>query len=157
MNRVRQDVYLKPGEVYFGQGIGKVRTLLGSCVSITLWHRNSRFGGMCHFVLGSRGAGQGDGRYGDEAMELLATAIRKAGTHLEDYEAGIFGGGNMFPAAGNSGFRVGEQNIAMARALARRYDLNVVHEDVGAYCYRHVTLQLTSGSMQVRSTDVRDQ
>ncbi len=153
---LRHDIYLKPGEVYFGQGIGNVRTLLGSCVSITLWHRKSRLGGMCHFVLASRGEGQGDGRYGDEAMELLATAIRKAGTHLQDYEAGIFGGGNMFPSAGNAGFRVGEQNIAMARALARRYRLNVMHEDVGACCYRHITLQLTSGSMQVRSTDVRN-
>jgi chemotaxis protein CheD len=50
------------------------RTLLGSCVSITLWHPARRIGAMSHFLLaepGQEGARALDGRYGDEALELM--------------------------------------------------------------------------------------
>ena len=42
------DVVLGPGDLYFGRGEHQVRTLLGSCVGITLWHPRAYLGGMCH-------------------------------------------------------------------------------------------------------------
>lgn len=32
------DIFLQPGEHYVGDADCTIRTLLGSCVSITLWH-----------------------------------------------------------------------------------------------------------------------
>ena len=40
-------VLLGAGDFYFGSGHTRVSTLLGSCVSITLWHPRRRIGGMC--------------------------------------------------------------------------------------------------------------
>ena len=34
-----EKVYLKPGELYIGEGPTKVITVLGSCVSVTLFSR----------------------------------------------------------------------------------------------------------------------
>ena len=62
-----QEVFLNPGDFHFAGGHTRIRTLLGSCVSIALWHPERKLGGMCHFILPERGqpaAGQElDGRY----------------------------------------------------------------------------------------------
>ncbi len=50
------DVFLQPGDVYFGDRHTRLRTILGSCVSITLWHPQRLLGGMCHFILPARPA-----------------------------------------------------------------------------------------------------
>ena len=47
-------VFLHPGECYFGGGPTRIATLLGSCVSITVWHPRLLVGGMCHYMLPSR-------------------------------------------------------------------------------------------------------
>ncbi|MBL8511280.1 MAG: chemotaxis protein CheD, partial [Betaproteobacteria bacterium] len=49
------DIFLQPGEFYFGDADTRIRTLLGSCVSITMWHPTRRIGGMCHYMLPTRG------------------------------------------------------------------------------------------------------
>ncbi|MDO8775427.1 MAG: chemotaxis protein CheD, partial [Burkholderiaceae bacterium] len=77
------DIFLQPGEVYFGGRDTRIRTLLGSCVAITMWHPGMLAGGMCHYMLpgaptGRRGAL--DGRYADEAMELMLCEICNAYT-----------------------------------------------------------------------------
>ena len=68
-----REVFLQPGGFYFGGGRTRISTLLGSCISITLWHPARRIGGMCHFMLPTRGQPAGaplDGRYADEALAL---------------------------------------------------------------------------------------
>lgn len=52
------EVYLLPGEYFVGDARYRIRTVLGSCVSITLWHRRLRIGAMSHFLLSEREAGR---------------------------------------------------------------------------------------------------
>jgi chemotaxis receptor (MCP) glutamine deamidase CheD len=61
------DIFLQPGEYFVGDASYRVRTLLGSCVSITLWHLRLKIGAMSHFLLGSSARVPGaelDARYG---------------------------------------------------------------------------------------------
>ena len=44
---------LLPGQWAFVRA-GALKTLLGSCVSILVWHRERGFGGMCHYLLPER-------------------------------------------------------------------------------------------------------
>lgn len=78
------EIFLQPGESYFGDKNTRIRTLLGSCVSITLWHPHLLIGGMCHYLLPDRGGksstGELDGRYADEAIQILLKEVRAAGT-----------------------------------------------------------------------------
>lgn len=95
------EIFLQPGEWYFGDRDTRIRTLLGSCIAITLWHPRLQVGGMCHFMLPSRGsprpaAASLDGRYGDEAVAALMQELRQQRTHPSDYVCKLFGGGNMF-------------------------------------------------------------
>jgi chemotaxis protein CheD len=151
------DLLIKPGELFFGSRGGRVKTILGSCVALTLWHPQRRLGGMCHYVLPTRGgAEQLDARYGDEALAILLEAARAADTRIGAYQVGLFGGGNMFPDVNMAtGRRIGEQNVALARELVRRYGLRVTQEDVGSHFHRHVTLDLRDGALSVRATEVQ--
>ena len=80
------EIFLNPGEFYFGDRDVRIRTILGSCVSITLWHPKLLIGGMCHYMLPSRQGREtkrADGKYADEALGLLFEEIRRGGTALE--------------------------------------------------------------------------
>ena len=79
------EYFLQPGEFQFSDDPDvRLRTLLGSCVAITMWHPRRRYGAMCHYMLPTRGArrtGELDGRLGDEAYLML---LREAGRYGTD-------------------------------------------------------------------------
>ena len=76
------DRVLRPGEYAVGEAPLRMRTLLGSCVSITLWHPVRRIGAMSHFLLAARSPshqGVPDARYGEEALALMLRQLNKRG------------------------------------------------------------------------------
>ena len=94
------EIFLQPGDFYFGEKNTRIRTLLGSCVSITMWHPTRLIGGMCHYLLPSRENALEtslDGRYAKEAMQMFTQEIRAAKTRPSEYTVELFGAGNMFP------------------------------------------------------------
>jgi chemotaxis protein CheD len=90
--------------VYFGGGRTRISTLLGSCISITLWHPARRIGGMCHFMLPTAASPPAplDGRYADEALALFDRAVATAASQPADYQVKVFGGGNMLTHPGTA-------------------------------------------------------
>src|SRR4051812_8833059 len=96
------DVLLQPGEYFVGDARHRIRTVLGSCVSMTLWCPVLRIGAMSHFLLADRGGRSPevlDARYGDEALLLMLRELQLRRVAAQQCEAKIFGGGDMFPAA----------------------------------------------------------
>lgn len=154
------DIFLQPGDLFVADANFRIRTLLGSCVSITLWHPVARVGGMSHFLLPSRGARSRecdwDGRYGDEALQVLLRDLRQAGVEPTQCKAKIFGGGNMFPdhpVAGN--IPVGQRNGEAARALLAAHGIPVVSESLFGDGHRQVIFDIGTGDVwmnQVRPT-----
>lgn len=148
------EIFLQPGEVYFGERDTRIRTLLGSCVAVTVWHPGLLLGGMCHYMLpkhpaGKRGAP--DGRYADEAMELMMREIRNAGTRPSEYQVKLFGGGHMFSACqAVSEDHVGAKNIEMARALMKQHGFSSCAEHLGGAGHRKIFFDIWSGHVWVR-------
>ncbi|KRP56472.1 chemotaxis protein CheD [Pseudomonas trivialis] len=148
------DVVLAPGQVSFATRPMRLRTLLGSCVAFTFWHPQRRIGGMCHFMLPARlRKGQPlDGKYGDEALELLLRHAHVNGTRAQDYQVKLFGGGEMFPEQQR---RLPEQdvaslNIRAALALTERHHLRLTAQDMGSTGYRTIVFDLWNGNVWVR-------
>lgn len=148
-----------PGQVWFGRAPARASTLLGSCVAITLWHPLRKRGGMCHYMLPERPptqsrAGPGlDGRYGDEALQLLLRAAERAGCPPSECEFKLFGGGRMFSGeAGESGpsLKVNERNVEQALWLAQRHGLKVTAQHLGGEGHRQIHLDLDSGDVWMR-------
>lgn len=153
------EIFLQPGEWWFGDENTRIRTILGSCVAVTLWHPQRRIGGMCHFMLPSRvrpPGGGPDGRYGDEAIDALAGEIRRNRAKACEFEAKLFGGGRMFRYAGKDGKRavrqVHDRNESAARELMKAHGFTVKAEHLGGHGHRQVIFDIWSGHAWVRHT-----
>lgn len=150
------EVFLAPGEFYFGDEKTRIRTLLGSCVAVTLWHPRLRVGGMCHYMLPHRPRAAGDqpldGRYGDEAMELFLRELRRSGTAAADYHVKLFGGGKMFAHHDGAPRHAGipERNMDAGRELVVRHGFRLRAHDMGGEGHRNVILDLSSGDVWLK-------
>lgn len=149
------DIFLQPGDFHFGDAETSIRTVLGSCVSITMWHPQRLIGGMCHFMLpgGRRTAPDRlNGKYADEAIMMFMLEIAHNKTNVKDYEVKLFGGGNMFPgiAKKEGGSDIGKKNIDMAKALSEQHGLKIVAQDMGMTGHRNVIFEVWSGHVWVK-------
>ena len=148
------EMKLAPGEFYFGGGYTRIHTLLGSCIAITLWHPQKHIGGMCHYLLPSRGINQRltQGYFADESVMMFLNAVKKVGTRPADYEVKVFGGGNMFETLGyTSGLpNVPQNNISAGTALLQAHGFKIKSTDVGGVVHRKIFLELWNGDVWVQ-------
>ena len=153
------EVFLQPGEFYFGEERTRIRTLLGSCVAVSLWHPQLRIGGMCHYMLPHRPHPRGreplDGRYADEAMQLFAAELRRSRTHAAQYHAKVFGAGAMFAQAPGRHPDISARNMAAAGELLARHGFQVHAQDIGGRGHRNVILDLWSGDVWLKRVPLR--
>ncbi|WP_199747227.1 chemotaxis protein CheD [Aerolutibacter ruishenii] len=147
-------MHLQPAQVWFGGGAVQVRTILGSCVAITLWHPQRRIGGMCHFMLPEhvgRQLAAPDPRYATDAVRLLLREVQASGCRASEFEAKLFGGGRMFHG-GNGNVGVQERNVDMARKLMSSHGFQVKAEHLGGYGHRQVLFDVASGDAWLKHT-----
>jgi chemotaxis protein CheD len=164
VNHPRIDRFLKPGEQAVGDARHRLRTLLGSCVSITLWQPQRRVGAMSHFLLPRRQRPSVpgrldvlDARYGEEALALMVQGLARHGIGARECVARLFGGGDMFPdqprppraATGDVGRRNGEA----ARALLQQLGVPIASESLFGAGHRRIAFDIATG--EVRSHQVR--
>jgi len=154
------DIFLQPGEHFVGDESFRIRTLLGSCVSITLWSPRVRVGAMSHFLLPSRGTmvdGSGlDGRYGEEAMVMMLRELDALKVSPDECQGKIFGGGNMFPGQTRSDARnVGKKNGEAARELLRRHQIPLLSESLFGVGHRQIMFDVSTGDVWARQVRVQ--
>jgi chemotaxis protein CheD len=154
------DLFIHPGEFEFADENFCIRTTLGSCVSIVLWHPQRKLGGMCHYMLPSRKrrAGRADselsGKYADEALELMLREAEKLGTRPSDYEVKIFGGGNMFAGYRDKEQSVASRNVRSVKRLLHSRGLAVKSECLGGTGYRNIIFNIATGDVWVRRVEI---
>jgi chemotaxis protein CheD len=147
------DLHLLAGQLYFGKDAARVRTLLGSCVAVTLWHPQRQIGGMCHFLLPSRARDTSmpyDGRYGEEAIGVMVDCLLRAGTRPEEYEAHLYGGADTMPDHVGVKLNVGERNIEMGWSLIEHHGFQLMAVDVGDEVPRNVSMDMLTGQVDMR-------
>lgn len=143
-------IVLLPGEHFVGDERFRVRTLLGSCVSITLWEPRQRIGAMSHFVLAGRQApSELNGRYGNEALALMLDDLNVLGVEPRRCQAKVFGGGAMFDA--ETGLSdVGRMNGEAALALLHSHRIPVVSHSLFGAGHRQIIFNISSGDVWMR-------
>lgn len=145
-----------PGELYFGSDYSRVKTLLGSCVALTVWHPKLKVGGVCHYLLGTPKQKatkrvsvnpSGDYRFGEFALlEMDMLMCRLA--NPQEFQIGLFGGGNMF--AQKSPVSIGIENIAYARHWLKQKKLAPFQVDVGGSVSRTLNINIGTGEILVK-------
>ncbi len=149
---------LNPGEFCFGDADTRIHTLLGSCVSITIWHPLKRVGGACHYMLPVRRLpgrlDRLDGRYADHAVRMFLHEIARHGTRPSEYVTRMFGGGNQFPPAQRRGRApdIARDNIEAGLALLDRHGFRLTETDLGGRGARRLTFDIATGEVALHST-----
>lgn len=147
------DIFLQPGEYFVADADYQLRTMLGSCVSITLWHPPTRQGAMSHFLLPTYGLMDTvvrplDARYGDEALTLMLAELAQSGVQPQQCQGKIFGGGNMFPKHSRSStMHIGRRNGEAARTLLQSHGIPIVSESLFGIGHRQIIFDVSTGDV----------
>jgi len=142
-----------PGE-YFVTGREMVLvTVLGSCVAACIRDKVTGIGGMNHFMLPDSGQDQDNpmstsARYGTYAMEMLINQLIKLGAKRSNFEAKLFGGGNVL--RGFTVANVGERNSRFAKEYLHTEKIRVVAEDLLDIYPRKVYFFPQTGKVMVK-------
>lgn len=124
-------VFLLPGEYCVTKSPTLISTLLGSCVSISLYNKKIKFGGMNHYMLQKSPDPDSNGpKYGDYSNEMMIKFMKKVDPNPANIEAMLFGGGHVVGHL-HSGNGIANGNIQIAREILKKHNIKIVKEDTG--------------------------
>jgi chemotaxis protein CheD len=137
------------GEIRTAQTQGVLRTLLGSCLGVSLWDRRLRIGALAHIVLpASNGKTGQPGKYADMAIPEMIRMLREiSGRDRLLLQAKIAGGANMFATAGNQ--TVGEMNQTAVEQLLEELRIPILGRHLGGEQGRRMSLDVATGIVTI--------
>lgn len=151
-------IYLKAGEMVFAGEPSVVMTVLGSCLSVTLFHRRSGFAAISHALLPrcpKRGQCNGccgeQAKYVDCMVPWMLKRFKETGAAVKEIEVKVFGGADMFTSTGNRGIiSIGKQNIDAAFDAIEQAGLRVHSRDVGGNRGRKIFFNTATGEVLLK-------
>ncbi len=153
--------YLKPGGFFFLKIPGVIRTVLGSCVTVTMFDKNEKIGAACHPVLpecrndknACYFAGCKDKfRYVECVIPEMMRLFRKEGITPDELEVKLFGGSEMITSnnPGKQVIRVGLMNIEMALNLLHSFEIQPDKRDTGGKSGRRLFFDTSTGDVWIK-------
>lgn len=143
----RGRAYLLPGDLHVSTEPCQITTILGSCVSICLWDKELRAGGMNHFLLpASRDGGQTSSRFADVATRTLLEKLRVAGCQRQNLMAKIFGGSAILRTESHYATSLGAKNVTAALQLMSSAGIPVVAQETGGNSGRKIVFNTDDGT-----------
>jgi chemotaxis protein CheD len=152
-------IYLKAGEMHFSRRSFVVLTVLGSCLSVTMFHRKTTMGAICHgFLPQCRGRLLCDDgcvkgfTYVDCAIRKMLTLFDRFDVKRCELEVKVFGGADMFDSArnGRDRYSIGKLNITTASKILEQESLNIVSIDVGGTQGRKLYFHTRTGEVLLK-------
>ena len=152
----RREIIVKVADLRVG-GVGDVLVTvgLGSCIAIVLHDPEARVGGMAHVLLPSPALSRSDSnpaKSPQTAIPRLLELMAEQGASPRRITARLAGGARMFAALAPPGpIQLGERNVVASRQALNVHGIPVVAEAVGGDFGRTVRLDVSDGSLEVRS------
>ncbi|MBF0419256.1 MAG: chemotaxis protein CheD [Magnetococcales bacterium] len=156
-------VYLEPGELFVGTRPTEVCTVLGSCVSLVLYHPQTKLSAMGHGKLPSRSCSHGSangvkvcrmmGDFVSCSTHFMLSWFHQMGIPSKELEAKLFGGAMMFNLPGKeeaSTVAIGKRNVETAMDMIRKERLHLVASDVGGPWGRKIFFHTGSGEVKLQ-------
>ncbi len=154
MNRegsLLEKIYLKPGELVVSEEPVMITTVLGSCISVTMFHPRTGTAAICHGMLPSGGTSK-KYKYVDVALRYMVSQFNHLEISKKEIHVKLFGGADMFHS-GNSGvcnLTVGWQNISTANRCLEEYGLVLAASDVGGKQGRKLIFKTDTGVVYIK-------
>jgi chemotaxis protein CheD len=141
------NIYLYPAALLVMDKPSYVHTILGSCVSVCLYDKVKKFGGINHYMLSLwNGEGLPTPKYGNIAIEKLIEKMLLNGTKREHLVAKIFGGGEVIETT-NQSFNIGKKNISIAFDMLNEQRIPIVAQSTGGSLGRKIIFNTNSGEV----------
>jgi chemotaxis protein CheD len=147
-------VHLQPGELLVTQKPQWVITLLGSCLSVTMFHARFQLAAICHAML-SRPRGivpPGSSpaqrfRYLSEVIPAMARRFSQLGLPPNQVEVKLFGGGDVIALGGepHHDHSIGQANIILAHLMLSEAGFQINAQNVGGDRGRKIVFNTASG------------
>jgi len=129
---------------------------LGSCVGVVFYDKDTGTGGLAHILLPYMEEARDKShpeRFADAGVEKMIDEMKARGTRIENIEAKIFGGANMFPEIISSAsvMDVGKRNIEAVKGQLKKHDIKIICEETCGNIGRTLVFDTGSGSVTIRT------
>jgi len=152
-------VNIKQGEVYIAHSPSLISTVLGSCISVTLFNRRLRVGAMCHGFMPrwKQGSALSKRRrnklmFVDYSIEKMLEEFYQLGISGNDIEVKMFGGAKMLMPHETStvNMSIAQENIDAARDAIQAAGLKLLTYDVGGQWGRKLIFNTDTGEVLLK-------
>jgi chemotaxis protein CheD len=142
-----QDYLLQPGFIYIPEKTTSISVVLGSSVSVSLFDKKLKFGGMNHFLYPrTTEKGKTTALYGNVAVVTLISMMINNGSKTKHLEAQIFGGAFNRKYSDQN---IGAKNHAIAREILKSKKIHIASEDVGGEIGRKVVFDSSNSEIAI--------
>ncbi len=148
-------VYLKPGEMYITEKPTLVSTVLGSCVSVTMFNPRLKIGAICHGLLPTYKAKLScrslmeEYKYVNSSIDNMVKKYKGYGVCSRELEVKIFGGSEMMHAKPDVVpiVSIGIQNVQAAIHTIKSNGLSSIATNVGGASGRKLYFNTQTGDV----------
>jgi chemotaxis protein CheD len=159
MNRSERElpvVYLKPGEMHFTADPTLIVTVLGSCLSVTMFNRRSGLGGISHGLLPlcpdrktCKKRCREIFKFVDCSIQHMVKLFERRGVKRNEIEVKCFGAADMFSQTIDTVDvdAVGSLNVHAAEATILSEGLRILKMDVGGLQGRKIHFNTETGEV----------
>ncbi len=143
----KSNYFLQPGYIYLPSKGTDISAVLGSCVSVCIYDKKRKTGGMNNFKLPCmKNKQKATVVYGNVSTYALINMLTNDGSEIEDLEAQIFGGAFNPEISPED---VGKDNFIAAKRILKQKQVRIVSEDAGGEKGRKIVFNTASGEVAV--------
>ena len=148
MSNTAQETLVGMGQIAAGRAPQRMKSVLGSCIGLAIYHPRLKTGAMAHIVLpDSAGRDGTPGKFADTAVPGMLQLLKELGAPAHGLTAKLAGGANMF--AGSGPLQIGDANAKAVAQKLKGFGIPVAGEDIGGTKGRRVVFDCASGQMTV--------
>jgi len=143
--------FLDQGYILVSKRPAIISAVLGSCVSVCIYDRKRKMGGMNHFQFPwAKDRHKATARYGNVAIRTLLQIMHDSGSKSKHLEAQIIGGAHNRDVSYRD---IGRENLKAARDLLIKRGIAVTSEDTGGEKGRKVVFNTETNELAVVKVD----
>ena len=144
---IHTNYFLKAGYLFLATKSTVVSTVLGSSVSVCIYDRKRKLGGINHFQFPfTDEKNQATAKYGNVATIALVRIMVNDGSKIKHLEAQILGGAHNRKVSPKN---IGLENIRTARKILNREKINIASEDVGGEKGRKIVFNTDTNEIAI--------
>lgn len=153
------ECYLKPGDFCLALQPAVIKTVLGSCLTVTMYSPRTGIGAACHALLPTcrdndhhcpPGTCLNTFRYVECVIPEMLRRMQSHGLMVSELEVKIFGGADMLSKSLAAHQQVGSLNVRKAKAIFARMGMTIRNGDVGGGAGRKLIFDTRTGEVWIK-------